>query len=79
MRQKVSLTPAAPRFEELVVDLLLAMGYGGTREEVAQVTQKSGDEGIDEIINEDRLGLDSIYIQAIAFPRSVCPVLRWTR
>lgn len=52
------------RFEHLVVDLLVAMGYGGSREEAAQVTKASGDEGIDGIINEDRLGLDVIYIQA---------------
>lgn len=52
------------RFEHLVVDLLVAMGYGGSREEAAKVTKASGDEGIDGIINEDRLGLDVIYIQA---------------
>jgi restriction system protein len=52
------------RFEQLVVDLLFAMGYGGSREEAAKVTKKSGDGGIDGIINEDRLGLDVIYIQA---------------
>ena len=52
------------KFEQLVVDLLLAMGYGGSREEAAHVTKKSGDEGIDGIIKEDRLGLDVIYIQA---------------
>jgi restriction system protein len=52
------------KFEQLVVDLLLAMGYGGSREEAAQVTKKSGDEGIDGIIKEDRLGLDVIYLQA---------------
>ncbi len=52
------------RFEHLVVDLLVAMGYGGSREEAAQVTKASGDEGIDGIINEDRLGLDVIYLQA---------------
>jgi len=40
------------------------MGYGGTREEAAQVTKKSNDEGIDGVINEDRLGLDVIYVQA---------------
>lgn len=44
------------KFEQLVVDLLFAMGYGGSREEAAQVTQKSNDGGIDGIINEDRLG-----------------------
>lgn len=52
------------RFEKLVIDLLVAMGYGGSRDEAAQVTKASGDEGIDGIINEDRLGLDVIYIQA---------------
>lgn len=52
------------RFEQIVIDLLFGMGYGGSREEAAQVTKKSGDEGIDGIINEDRLGLDVIYVQA---------------
>ena len=52
------------KFEILVLDLLQAMGYGGNREEAAQVTKKSGDGGIDGIINEDRLGLDKIYVQA---------------
>jgi restriction system protein len=52
------------RFEQVVIDLLLALGYGGSRKEAAQVTQKSGDEGIDGVINEDRLGLDVIYVQA---------------
>ncbi len=51
-------------FEKIVVDLLLAMGYGGSRAEAGQVTQKTGDGGIDGIINEDKLGLDVIYIQA---------------
>ncbi len=51
-------------FENLVVDLLLAMGYGGSRQEAGQVVGKSGDGGIDGIIKEDRLGLDVIYIQA---------------
>jgi len=52
------------KFEQLVVHLLFSMGYGGSREEAAQVTQKSNDGGIDGIINEDRLGLDVIYVQA---------------
>ena len=52
------------RFEKIVVDLLLAMGYGGSRAEAGQVTQRTGDGGIDGIINEDKLGLDVIYIQA---------------
>lgn len=51
-------------FEKLVVDLLVAMGYGGTIEDAGQVIGKSGDEGIDGIIKEDRLGLDVIYLQA---------------
>lgn len=50
------------KFEQLVIDLLFSMGYGGSRNEAAQVTKKSNDEGIDGIINEDRLGLDVIYI-----------------
>lgn len=52
------------RFEALVVDLLLRMGYGGTQEDAGRVVGKSGDGGIDGIINEDRLGLDMIYLQA---------------
>lgn len=51
-------------FEKLVVDLLVKMGYGGSRREAGKAVGKAGDEGIDGIINEDRLGLDSIYIQA---------------
>lgn len=52
------------KFEKLVIDVLLAMGYGGSREEAASLTKASHDEGIDGIINEDRLGLDVIYVQA---------------
>ena len=51
-------------FEHLVVDLLVHMGYGGSFSEAAQIVGKSGDEGIDGIIKEDKLGLDTIYIQA---------------
>lgn len=51
-------------FEKLVVDLLVKMGYGGSFEDSAMVTQLVGDEGIDGIIKEDKLGLDNIYIQA---------------
>jgi restriction system protein len=51
-------------FEHLVVELLLKMGYGGSREEAGQAVGASGDEGIDGVINEDRLGLDTIYLQA---------------
>lgn len=51
-------------FERMVVELLLRMGYGGTRKDAGQVVGKSGDGGIDGVIKEDRLGLDVIYIQA---------------
>lgn len=51
-------------FERLVVDLLLKMGYGGTRRDAGKAIGKSGDGGIDGVINEDRLGLDAVYIQA---------------
>ena len=51
-------------FERLVVELLLAMGYGGTRADAGRAIGQSGDGGIDGIIDEDKLGLDSIYIQA---------------
>jgi restriction system protein len=51
-------------FERLVVDLLVRMGYGGSRKEAGQAIGRTGDEGIDGIIKEDRLGLDIIYVQA---------------
>lgn len=51
-------------FEKLVIDLLVKMGYGGSRKDAGQAVGRSGDEGIDGIIKEDRLGLDTIYIQA---------------
>jgi restriction system protein len=51
-------------FEQLVVDLLVAMGYGGSHDDAASVIGRSGDEGIDGIIKEDKLGLENIYIQA---------------
>lgn len=55
---------SASFFEWLVVDVLVGMGYGGSREEAGQAVGRSGDGGIDGIINEDRLGLDVIYVQA---------------
>ena len=55
-------TPAF--FENLVIDLLVKMGYGGSREDAGRAVGRSGDGGIDGIINEDRLGLDVIYVQA---------------
>ena len=62
---------SAEFFERLVVELLLSMGYGGSRKEAGEAIGKSGDEGIDGIINEDRLGLDAIYIQAKKWEGSV--------
>jgi restriction system protein len=53
-----------PFFERLVVELLVNMGYGGSRREAARAVGQTGDEGIDGIIDEDRLGLDAIYVQA---------------
>ena len=51
-------------FERLVVDLVVAMGYGGSRQDAGRAIGRSGDGGIDGIIKEDRLGLDVIYLQA---------------
>jgi len=55
---------SAAFFEHLVVEVLLAMGYGGSLKEAGSAIGRSGDEGIDGIIKEDRLGLDVIYLQA---------------
>ena len=51
-------------FEKLVVELLVAMGYGGSIADAGEAVGRSGDDGIDGIIKEDRLGLDAVYIQA---------------
>lgn len=51
-------------FEQLLIDLLIAMGYGGTAEGTAHALGKSGDNGVDGVINQDPLGVDQIYIQA---------------
>jgi restriction system protein len=51
-------------FEELIIELLLKMGYGGSRPDAAAQLGRSGDGGVDGVINEDRLGLDRIYLQA---------------
>lgn len=58
-------------FEKLVVDLLVAMGYGGDFEDAAKVTQFSNDGGIDGIIKEDALGLDKVYLQAKRWKESI--------
>jgi len=58
-------------FEKLVVDLLVAMGYGGSMKDAGQAIGRSGDEGIDGIIKEDVLGLDMIYLQAKRWENTV--------
>lgn len=61
----VEIKSQSPQFfERLVIKLLVAMGYGGSFEDAANVTKYSHDEGIDGVIKEDRLGLDNIYVQA---------------
>jgi restriction system protein len=62
LNKVVALTPAF--FERLVVELLVKMGYGGSIKDAGKAIGKSGDEGIDGTIKEDKLGLDVIYIQA---------------
>ena len=62
LQQVLQGTPAF--FEQLVVDVLVAMGYGGSRIDAGKAIGQSGDEGIDGVIKEDRLGLDAIYLQA---------------
>ncbi len=65
----LSCTPAF--FERLVVELLVKMGYGGSRRDAGERIGQSGDGGIDGIIKEDRLGLDVIYLQAKRWQGSV--------
>lgn len=61
-----------PRFfEKLVVDLLVAMGYGGSRKDAGEAVGRSGDEGVDGTIKEDKLGLDVVYIQAKRWQNTV--------
>jgi restriction system protein len=55
---------SAAAFERIVVDLLVAMGYGGSLEDAAQVVGKAGDGGIDGTIKQDKLGFDVVYVQA---------------
>jgi restriction system protein len=63
LRDRISTMPPSS-FEQLVVDLLTEMGYGGPQEDAGLVVGRGGDEGIDGVIKEDRLGLETIYIQA---------------
>jgi len=58
-------------FENLVIDVLVAMGYGGSRVDAARAVGKPGDGGIDGIIKEDRLGLDQVYVQAKRWENNV--------
>ncbi len=58
-------------FEQLVVELLVKMGYGGSRKDAGERIGQTGDGGIDGIIKEDRLGLDTIFIQAKRWQGSV--------
>jgi restriction system protein len=58
-------------FERLVVDLLVKMGYGGSRRDAGRAIGKAGDGGIDGIIKEDKLGLDIVYIQAKRWDNTV--------
>jgi len=76
LERVMNISPAS--FENLVVALLVKMGYGGSEEQVrAQITGRSGDGGIDGLINQDRLGLDVIYVQAKRWQGAVGePVLR---
>lgn len=64
-----SISPAY--FERIVVDVMIAMGYGGSRQDAGRTVGQSGDGGIDGIIDEDRLGLDKIYLQAKRWDGSV--------
>ncbi len=58
-------------FERLVVEVIVKMGYGGTRQDAGKAVGKTGDGGIDGIIKEDKLGLDAIYIQAKRWENTV--------
>jgi len=66
-----TLTCSPAFFEHLVVELLVKMGYGGSRRDAGERIGQSGDGGIDGIIKEDRLGLDTIYLQAKRWQSSV--------
>ena len=64
-------TSSPSLFEKIVVELLVKMGYGGSQQDAGRAIGRSGDEGIDGIIKEDRLGLDIIYIQAKRWENTV--------
>lgn len=65
------ITQNSPEFfEQLIVDLLVAMGYGGSHKNAAEQLGRSGDGGVDGVVNEDRLGLDRVYVQAKRYAAS---------
>jgi restriction system protein len=68
--QQIKASPPS-LFENIVIDLLVKMGYGGSRKDAGEAIGKTGDEGIDGIIKEDPLGLDVIYIQAKKWENSI--------
>lgn len=70
LRERVSTMPPSD-FEHLVVELLRAMKYGGPQKDAGLVVGRGGDEGIDGVIREDHLGLETIYIQAKRWKGSV--------
>jgi len=70
LKQQIALQSPA-FFEDLVLDVLSAMGYGGSRADAAKRLGRSGDGGIDGVIRQDRLGLDQIYVQAKRWEKSV--------
>ncbi|MFN4254107.1 MAG: restriction endonuclease [Saprospiraceae bacterium] len=64
LEKVIAMSTSPAKFEKLVVDLLVSMGYGGNIKEAGKHLGKSGDGGIDGVIQEDQLGLDMIYVQA---------------
>lgn len=67
--ERIKAAPAA-FFEKLIVNLLLAMGYGGSRADAGRALGRSGDDGVDGVIDQDALGLDRVYIQAKRYQAS---------
>lgn len=70
LRERIKECPPG-LFEKIVVEVLVSMGYGGSRKDAGQAVGGTGDGGIDGIIKEDRLGLDVIYIQAKRWDHTV--------
>ena len=73
----VEASPAS--FEKLIIDLLLRMGYGGSRADAGEQLGRTGDGGVDGVIREDRLGLDRIYLQAKRYKPGVPSIARPSR